>query len=58
MTMKTQLAMVSKKSANVYYIFKKYVQQTCKDKSPFLLATSLCLSLVSVMKFALSKYIN
>jgi len=47
---------VSKKSANVYYIFKKYVHQTFDDKSLLLLATSLCLSLVSVMKFALRKY--
>ena len=51
------MARVSKKSANVYYIFKKYVHQTFKDKSELLLATSFCLSLVSVMKLALSKYI-
>jgi hypothetical protein len=39
----SKLGMVSKKSANVY-IFKKYVHQTFNDKSPLLLATSLCLS--------------
>jgi hypothetical protein len=50
----SKLATVSKESAKVYYIFKKYVHQTCNDKSPLLLATSLCLPLVSVMKFALS----
>jgi len=26
------------------YVFKKYVHQTCNDKSPLLLATLLCLS--------------
>jgi len=47
MTMKImKLATVSKKTANFYYIFKKYVYQTCNDKSPLLLAISLCLSLV------------
>jgi len=49
--------MVSKKSANVYYIFKKYVHHTFNNKSPLLRATSLFLLLVSIMKFALSKYI-
>ena len=53
----SKLATVSKKYANVYYVFKKYVQQTYDDKSALLFATSLCLSLVSVMKVALSKYI-
>ena len=53
----SKLATVSKKAANVYYIFKKYVHQTFNDKNPLLLATSLCLLLVSVVKFALSKYI-
>ena len=48
--------MVSKKSANVYYIFKKYVHQTFNNKSLLLLVTFLCLSLVSIMKFVLSKY--
>ena len=52
----SKLATFSKKSANIYYIFKKYVHQTLNDKIPLLLATSLCLSLVSVMKFVLSKY--
>jgi len=54
----SELATVSKKSANVYYVFKKYVHQTFNDKSPLLLATSLCLSLVSVMKFVLNKYVH
>jgi hypothetical protein len=52
-----KLATVSKKSANVYYTIKKFVHQTCNDRSPLLLATSLCLSVVSVMRFALNKYI-
>jgi len=34
----------------VYYIFKKYVHQTFNDKSPLLLATSLCLSLVWLLR--------
>jgi hypothetical protein len=38
-----KLATVSKKSANVYFTFKQFVHQTCNDKSPLLLATSLCL---------------
>jgi len=42
----SKLATVSEESAKVYCIFKKYVHQTCNDKSPLLLATSLCLSLV------------
>ena len=41
---------VSKKSPNVYYIFKKYVHQTLNDKNPRLLATSLCLSLVWLLR--------
>jgi len=58
MTMKTQnWLQFSKKFANVYYMFKKYVHQTFNDKNLVLLVTSLCLSLVSVMKFVLSKHI-
>jgi hypothetical protein len=53
--MSMKLATVSKKSANVYCIFKKNVHETFNDRSPLLLATSLWLSLVSLMKFALSK---
>jgi hypothetical protein len=42
--------MVSKKSANVYYIFKKYAHQTRNNKSPLLLATSFYLSLVKLLR--------
>ena len=41
----SKLATLSKKSANVYYIFNMYSRHV-KNKSPLLLATSLCLSLV------------
>jgi len=39
-----------KKSDKLYIKFKKHIRQTFNDKSPLLLATSLCLSLVSVVK--------
>jgi hypothetical protein len=55
MTMKTQNWLrFLRNMQTFYYTFEKYVHQTFNDKSPLLLATSLCLSFVSVMKFALS----
>jgi hypothetical protein len=47
MTIKnSKFATVSKISANVYYIFKKNIHQTCNDKDPLLLTTSLYLWIV------------
>jgi len=57
MTMKNQNWLRFLRNPQTFIIFKKYVHQTFNDKSPLLLANSLCLSLVFVMKFALSKHI-
>ena len=42
----------------IIIIFQKYVHQTCNDRSPLLLTTSPCLSLVFVIKSALRKYVH